>query len=142
MMAQDIVQNSFITIMKAVTNFRGDGSFAGWIRRIVANETINKIRQQRRLQLVSDEHLPEFESNNLFDGNWLDSCRDLEYLLTRLKSEARAVLLLHEIEGYNHREIAEMFGKSESFSKVTLSRAYSQLKQVAKQQEATHALIR
>ena len=142
MLAQDVVQNAFIRIMKVIKQYRGEGSFAGWIRRIIVNETINAVRQKKKIQLVTTEEVGELESRDLFDDNWLNSCRDLEYLLAKLSDEQRAVLLLHELEGYNHREIGKLYEKSESFSKVTLCRAYKKLKEIAKRQEVEYALNR
>jgi len=59
--------------------------------------------------------------------------------MVNLSVTARAVLILHEIEGYTHQEIAEIFDKTESFSKTTLSRAYSKLKHLALTQGVDYA---
>ncbi len=131
-LAEDIVQNSFIKVFRAIKKFRFNGAFAGWIRRIVSNETISRIRERTRLQLVDCELVAEPESQNLFESQWILAVKDLDHLLNQLSTTARAVVLLHEVEGYNHQEIANMFDKSESFSKVTLSRALSKLKSISK----------
>ncbi len=128
--------------MAGIGSYRNKGSFPGWIRRIVANETINRIKSESRLKLVTEETNFEPESENLFDHNWLSACRDLDNLLSHLSVTARAVLLLHEVEGYSHFEIAQLYEKSESFSKVTLSRAYNKLRQVAQEQDKSYALNR
>jgi RNA polymerase sigma-70 factor (ECF subfamily) len=75
----------------------------------------------------------------LFNYNWLESCRDIESLTCQLSNTNRAVLLLHEVEGYSHKEIAKLFDKSESFSKVALSRAYAALRQIVAKQEPIDA---
>ena len=129
-LAQDVVQDSFIKVMKSIQGFREEGAFAGWVRRIVSNETINRIRRQSHLQLVDEQQLSNLESESLFEQDWLMATRDLDGMLGKLSESARAVLVLHEIEGYNHKEIGDMFGKSESFSKVALSRAYKTLKKL------------
>ena len=140
-MAQDVVQESFLKVMKRINSYRGDGRFSAWLKQIVAHETINRIRSNRRLYLVGEDELLKNESKDLFDQNWIEACRDLEPLLARLSTTARAVLLLHEIEGYSHKEIAAFFGNSESFSKVTLSRAYAALRKlVSNQREHKNAL--
>ncbi|MCW8997229.1 MAG: RNA polymerase sigma factor, partial [Kangiellaceae bacterium] len=130
-LAQDVVQDVFIKVMKSIHSFREEGAFAGWIRRIVSNETINRIRRQNHLQLVNDEQISNLASESLFEQEWLMATRDLDSMLGKLTESARAVLVLHEIEGYSHKEIGDMFEKSESFSKVTLSRAYKALKKLA-----------
>lgn len=139
MLAQDVVQEVFIKVMQRISSFRNQGSFAGWLRRIVAHETINRIKSESRLHLVTENEIRNIESNDLFDLNWFSACRDLDGMLKHLSVTARAVLWLHEVEGYNHKEIASLYDKSESFSKVTLSRAYANLKKLALKQEQKNA---
>lgn len=129
-LAQDIVQEAFIKVFTKVNNFNCDGSFAGWIRRIVVNETINRVKSESLLRLDSDSEVVEFQSSHLFGTDWLDACSDLEFLLKELSITSRAILILHEVEGYTHKEIASFYGKSVSFSKTTLSRAYSSLMKI------------
>lgn len=138
-LAQDIVQEAFIKVINKIGNFKNEGSFAGWIRRLVVNETINRVKSQSILRLVVQDEVEEPASKDLFDFNWLITCQDLEELLKNLSTESRAVLLLHEVEGYTHKEIAGLYGKSESYSKVTLSRAYKNLQKQVKEQEKYNA---
>lgn len=130
-MAEDSVHEAFIKIMKGINQFNNKGSFAGWCRQIVTFETINRVKHLSRLTLVDDQHLDGLSDPALFDRDWLANCIDLENLISQLKPLSRAVFSLHEIEGYTHKDIARLFDKSESFSKVTLSRAYANLKQLA-----------
>ena len=138
-LAQDIVHEVFIKVIEKIENYHHKGSFSGWLRRIVANETINRIKSENRLHLVGEEQSNELESNDLFNQDWLGACRDLDKLLTQLPMTTRSVLLLHELEGYTHQEIGNLYGKSESFSKVTLSRAYQSLRNSISQQEKINA---
>jgi RNA polymerase sigma factor (sigma-70 family) len=138
-LAQDIVQEVFIKIINKIADYRDEGNFAGWIRRITSNETINRVKSESRLHLIGGEMSESCPSNDLFDHNWLSVCRDLDGLLKQLSTTSRAVLLLHEVEGYSHKEIARIFEKSESFSKTTLSRAYTSLKKIVLKQEQKNA---
>jgi len=138
-LAQDVMQDAFIKMMNKISHFRFDGAFAGWLRRIVAHETINRIRANSRVHLVGEDELLAGQTSPLFEHRWMEACSDLDKLLTRLSPNARAVLLLHEVEGYNHKEIADLFGKSESFSKVTLYRAFNALKLLIEKQEKRNA---
>ena len=133
--AEDCVHEAFIKIMKNIKKFNHQGSFAGWCRQIVTFETINRVKHLSRLTLVGDSMLERPADASLFDRDWLANCIDLEALVEQLKPLSRAVFSLHEIEGYKHKEIARMFGKSVSFSKVTLSRAYASLKELATAEE-------
>jgi len=130
-MAEDIVQESFIKMMHKIDSYRAEGLFAGWLSRIVTHETIDRIKGNTKVHLLGEEGFENEESTDLFSYNWLDACNDLDNLISNLSTTARAVFLLHEIEGFNHKEIAALFDKTESFSKVTLSRAYATLKAVA-----------
>jgi len=127
-LAQDVVQEVFIKVINKIDEYRNDGSFSGWIRRIVANESINRVKSEKRLHLVDNDETENIPSQDLFGFEWLSACKDLDVLLTTLTTTSRAVLWLHEVEGYNHKEIAQFYDKSESFSKTTLSRAYLSLR--------------
>lgn len=126
--AEDIVHDAFIKIMNNVTKFRHDGSFSGWCRRIVTYEALDRLKKSNVLHLINDVSLVDDNPIDLFQQDWLESVIDIEKLIKQLSPNYRAVFILHEIEGYNHKEIAQLFEKSESFSKVTLSRAYASLK--------------
>jgi RNA polymerase sigma factor (sigma-70 family) len=134
-LAQDIVHDVFIKVMNKIHTFQANGYFAGWLRKIVVRESINRIKVEAKIHLISDDDLHNIECTDLFNNNWLSSCHDLEALTCHLSTTSRAVLFLHEVEGYNHKEIALLFNKSESFSKVTLSRAYRTLKKTLTEQE-------
>lgn len=139
-LAQDVVQEVFIKVINKINGYRNEGHFAGWLRRIAANETINRLRSETRLHLVGDDQVENHPANSLFEIDWLNACRDLSGLLNQLNTTSRAVLLLHEVEGYSHKEIAKMYKKSESFSKITLSRAFAQLRGSVLKQEQKNAL--
>ncbi|WP_171022367.1 RNA polymerase sigma factor [Thalassotalea litorea] len=140
MLAEDIVSEVFIKAFSQLHQFRFQGPFPGWLRRIVVHESFNKIKSERKFYTTNDEEILEIETTDLFSTNWLSACIDLDYLLKQLPPKQRAVMILHELEGFKHKEIAELFGKSESFSKTTLTRAYQSLKMMVTEQEQQHAL--
>jgi RNA polymerase sigma-70 factor (ECF subfamily) len=124
-LAQEVCQEAFITMFRKLRQFRGDSPFWGWLRRIVVNHAISTIRKRPKDQpLEFLEHHGRSESAS----DRVGMAMDLESALTALGAEDRAIVWLHDVEGYNHGEIAEMFGKTESFSKTRLSRARSQLR--------------
>jgi RNA polymerase sigma-70 factor (ECF subfamily) len=129
--AQDIAQETFIKVLRNISQYKFKGSFAGWLKRIAVCAAIDHINSKNKVTLVTYEDTDLLVSNDLFNLNWLEACSDLTYLLSQLSIISRTVLVLHEVEGYNHKEIAQFYQKSESFSKVTLSRAYAQLKVLA-----------
>jgi len=135
MSAQDLVQDIFIKAMKSLGDYKFNGSFAGWLKQITVRVAIDHINRDNKINVVTDEDMTLISSNDIFDFNWLESCHDLNFLLEQLPITSRAVLLLHEVEGYSHKEIGALYQKSESFSKVTLSRAYTVLKKLVLSEE-------
>lgn len=124
-LAQEVSQEAFITMFRKLRQFRGDAPFWGWLRRIVVNHAISSIRKRPKDQPVEfQEHHGRSESAT----EQLGMAMDLESALAALGAEDRSIVWLHDVEGYNHVEIADMFGKTESFSKTRLSRARSQLR--------------
>jgi RNA polymerase sigma factor (sigma-70 family) len=124
-LAQDITQDAFINAFRRLAQFRGDAPFWGWLRRVVVNHAISAMRQQSRgVQVPLDEvhfRQPAVSSS-------CDLALDLEAALAKLNYEDRTIVWLHDVEGYNHKDIARLFGMTESFSKSRLSRARALLR--------------
>jgi RNA polymerase sigma-70 factor (ECF subfamily) len=123
--AQEVSQEAFITALGKLRQFRGDAPFWGWLRRVVVNHTISALRRGPKCDPVEFE---EHHANTKSDSEQIGMAMDLESALARLDADDRAVVWLHDVEGYNHREIADLFGKTESFSKTRLSRARARLR--------------
>ena len=126
-LSRDVTQEAFITAFRKLRQFRGDAPFWGWLRQVVVNHTISALRKLPKADVVE---LQEFHAHTDGDHERIGLSLDLESALSTLDREDRAVVWLHDVEGYNHREIAGLFGKTESFSKTRLSRARSKLRAV------------
>lgn len=122
--AEDVVQEVFLRVWSMLRGFRGDAPFGAWLKRLTANATIDIIRRNRRFDGDDAEAILETTAGTGADG---EAVVDAWSLLGRLPPRARAVLLLHEVEGYTHRELAGLFGQSESYSKSILARALKRL---------------
>jgi RNA polymerase sigma-70 factor (ECF subfamily) len=131
--AEDVVQDVFVRLFDNVRSFRGDAPFGAWLRRLVANATIDELRRRQWL-LLDPEGLPEPVAGPALTGLAEEQIEAWQ-LLMRLSPRARAVLVLHEVEGYTHRELAELFGQSESYSKSILARAIHRLQSGARAEE-------
>ena len=123
--AEDVVQDVFVRLFDNVRSFRGDAPFGAWLRRLVANATVDELRRRQWL-LLDPEALPEPVASPALTGLAEEQIEAWQMLM-RLSPRARAVLVLHEVEGYTHRELAELFGQSESYSKSILARAIRRL---------------
>ncbi len=122
--AEDIVQDVFVRVMDRVSGFRGEAPFGAWLKRTTTNATIDLARRDRRFDVDS----PQDHIERALAGNpGLDVAVDAWSLLMRLSVRERAVVVLHEVEGYTHRELAALFNQSESYSKSVLARALKRL---------------
>ena len=124
-LAQDVTQEAFITAFKRMHQYRGDSPFWGWLRRVVVNHAISALRKLPRHDAVE---LDDYMTPSTGDQNRLGQCMDLEQALAQLSDEDRMVVWLHDVEGYKHREIAKLAGKTESYSKTRLNRARARLR--------------
>ncbi len=119
--AQDILQEGFIRVFRKVDTFRGQGSFEGWIRRIMVHTSIEHYRRNSRYFMVEVEqaHGVELEATVLSSMG-----RDeILQLVNQLPVGYRTVFNLYVIEGYTHQEIGLMLDISVGTSKSQLSRA-------------------
>ena len=122
--AEDVLQETFLEVVRSIGQYRGEGHLWGWIRQIAASKALMRIRREQvREADVFDEATAAGHA-----GHNVGQALDLERALQALSDTGRAVVWLHDVEGYTHEEIAEMMGKSVSFSKSQLSRAHTKLR--------------
>ena len=121
--AEDVVQETFFEVCRSIRIYRGDGSIWGWIRSITASKALMRLRRNkyRDTDELDDQVTPMRREDTALR-------MDLEAALERLGETSRAVVWLHDVEGYTHEEIAGMMGKTVSFSKSQLARAHARLR--------------
>jgi len=122
--AEDVVQEVFLKMINTLPGFRGDAPFGVWLKRMTANATIDTLRAGQRFADEDPEALFASMASRNVDA---DLQVDAWTLFMRLPPRARAVLVLHELEGYTHKELSDLFGQSESYSKSILARALKKL---------------
>jgi len=122
--AMEVMQDTFIHAFEKLHQFRGDSPFWPWLRRVAVTQSLMRLRRERlhRFWPTRAPRLDECEPDRAGDG------LDLSLALSRLPDTARAVVWLHDVEGYTHGEIAAFMGRTESFSKTQLSRARARLR--------------
>lgn len=130
--AEDVIQEAFISVFKNIDKYRGESTFGAWVKRIVVNASINLIKK-RKLDLVEvdqaegvldDEY--ELEEESL-------SVPAIKSAIMELPEGFRAVLSLYLLEGYDHKEIGEVLGITESTSKSQFNRAKKKLREILKE---------
>ena len=126
--AEDVLQMGFIKVFQKVSEFRSEGSFEGWIRRIMVNTAIESYRKNLRTLNVVDIDEVHDQPQTTFDMSGLE-LKDLLKLVQQLSNGYRLVFNMYVIEGFSHKEIGEQLGISEGASKSQLSRARAILKE-------------
>ena len=122
--ARDILQDGYIKIFENLIHYKYEGSFEGWMRRIIVNTALEKFRSKHNLYRIDDIDLipePDADPDNE-DYSGLEAT-DLLDIIRELPPKYRMVFNLFAIEGYSHKEISEMVNISEGTSKSNLSRA-------------------
>lgn len=130
--AEDILQEGFLKVFKKMDSFRSEGSFEGWMRRIFVNTAIEHFRRKRYLLPVTERE------ENTIEGKYLSvlddlAARDIMALVQELSPGYRTVFNMYVVEGFTHKEIADILGISEGTSKSQLSRAKVILQDMVKQ---------
>ena len=132
--AEELTQQAFLQAYKKLDTFRGESCFRTWLHRVAVNAVLMRLRKRRLLKEDSLEELmdPDNRSSGwhgrdfrLSDATALRAIErvDTERVLTRLPPEFRTILILHDLEGYQHVEISALLGCSVSTSKSQLHRA-------------------
>jgi RNA polymerase sigma factor (sigma-70 family) len=121
--AEDVLQETFFEVCRSITGYRGDGSLWGWVRTIASSKALMKLRHNKYRE--GDELNEELHHVHRAETGLR---MDLEAALERLPEVSRAVVWLHDVEGYTHDEIAGMMGRTVSFSKSQLARAHTRLR--------------
>lgn len=125
-LAEDVMITAFMKVFSSLKNFKREGSFEGWIRRIMINECISNIRVRKKISFTEDENYFEESFNNV-ESQF--SVEDIQWLIDSLPDGYKIVFNLYAIEGYKHREIALLLGINEGTSKSQLSHARRILQQ-------------
>ncbi|MCW3112475.1 MAG: sigma-70 family polymerase sigma factor [Segetibacter sp.] len=127
--AEDVLQEGFIKLFNHLHSYRGEGSFEGWVRRIFVNTAIQYYRSLKPAAIDSDDIEDVLVCS---DGSALDNlyAKDLICITRDLSEGYRNVFNLYAVEGYSHKEIAEILGITESTSKSQYLRAKASIRQV------------
>jgi RNA polymerase sigma-70 factor (ECF subfamily) len=135
--AEDVFQDAMMRTFERLEDYRAEAPFGMWVRAIAVNACLMHLRSPwRRLRGLVDELGEALEwataEGPLAAGSAAPQAAiDVERLLAQLPPVARAVLWLHDIEGYSHEDIAAAVGRTTSFSKSQLARARARLRTLA-----------
>lgn len=124
--AEDVMITSFMKVFSSLKNFEHNGSFEGWIRRIMVNECISFLRVHKKVNFIEDSFCTE---ESTVDNECDLEVDAIQLLIDNLPEGYKMVFNLYAIEGFKHKEIAVMLGINEGTSKSQLSHARKILQQ-------------
>ena len=125
--AEEAMLNGFFKVFSNLKNFKGEGSFEGWIRRIMVRESISFLRQQKHIEFSVDEFDFKEESFNPVKTDM--DVAEIQQLIDALPEGYKLVFVMYAIEGYKHHEIANMLNITEGTSKSQLFKARKMLQE-------------
>ena len=128
-LAADIAQEVWIQIFRALPSYRGDSQFGTWAHRIAVNRTLNALRKTRRLANIESD-IQEDSASIEMDTDRSFLAASIEEAMTKLSPGARAVFVLHDVEGFTHEEIARELGITAGGSKSQLFKARAKLRKL------------
>lgn len=128
--AEDIVQESFIKAFQRLEQFRGDVTFGAWIKRIVVNGCIDFLKSKKQRLIELDESYMHIEEETSWEVHEDIDLETVKRALEELPDKYKYVVQLFLMEGYDHSEIAEILGISETASRTRLLRGKGRLKEL------------
>lgn len=128
--AEDVLQESFVSAFKNLKSFKGDSAFGAWLKRIVINKSLNFLKK-RTIEATSMDELPDVAEDDYVDIDEKSLTVDrIKTAMGKLPEGYRMVFSLYLFEGYDHGEIGEILGISESTSKSQFNRSKKKLKEI------------
>jgi len=129
--AKDLLQDGFIKVYTKLGEFKFEGSFEGWLKRIFINHSLEYLRKEKRQPDIINVDDAHDIASEPFHFSSIDS-RQILAQIQKLPTGYRTVINLYIIEGYSHKEIGELLGISESTSKTQLFKARQLLQKILK----------
>ena len=134
-LAEDVLQDGFVTLFTRLDTYKGEGSFEGWARKIFVTTALMNLRKKDALKMSDD-----LEAARSLKAETSSQIQNLGYkelmnMIMELPAGFRTVFNMYAIEGYSHKEIGEMLGISETTSRTQLSRARISLQNKIKERE-------
>lgn len=124
--AEEVMLTGFLKVFTRLESFKGEGSFEGWIRRIMVNESISQLRRDKKLFFKDETEI----ENSIEHVTYIESeleVEEIQKMIDSLPDGYKTVFVLYAVEGYKHGEIAELLQISESTSKSQLFKARKML---------------
>ena len=135
--AEDNLQDAFITIFKKIDQYKNKGSFEGWLKRVTINTVLQQYRKEKVFEIVNENIIDDVEIDIDEDAISIDY---LLKIIQELPDRYRLVFNLYVLDGYSHKDIADMLDINIGTSKSNLARARQILKQTIEEYKVAHSL--
>ncbi len=143
-LAEEILQDTFMEVLQKLDSYRGDAPLGAWIRTIAMNKCLMHLRSAwNRYATPLEGRVQEalvYGHAGVTQAE-AGAAMDLDQALGYLSARSRAVVWMHDVEGYTHAEIGKMMNRSTSFSKSQLSRAHSRLRDLLREPDEAQACM-
>ena len=133
--AEEVMLNGFFKAFTNLNSFKNEGSFEGWLRKIMVRESISFLRQQKPIEFSIEEIETSNDHSNVMETNL--EVNDIQQLIDELPEGYKMVFVMYAIEGYKHHEIAELLNISEGTSKSQMFKARQMLQEKLKELNTT-----
>jgi RNA polymerase sigma-70 factor (ECF subfamily) len=134
--AEDVMQESFLDAFRKIEEYKGEGSFGGWLRRIVVNNSIDSLKKRKETLPLDDVHFEQAEVTTSADEHIEYKVDEIKRAVPMLAEEHRIILSLLLFEGYDHEEIAQILNISNNTSRTRFSRAKGKLLKIMADQRS------
>lgn len=124
--AEEVMLSGFLKVFTHLSSYGAHGSFEGWIRRIMVNESISHLRREKKLRFKEESEIENSMDHVAYIKSELE-VTEIQKLIDALPTGYKTVFVLYAVEGYKHSEIAELLHISESTSKTQLFKARKML---------------
>ncbi len=128
--AEDVLQNAFVDVYTKMHSFRGDSTLGAWIKRIVINQCINELKRRKMHFAEMTENIAEPIVEHYQPASDAAAVERIKGAIDQLPNGYRVVFNLYLMEGYDHKEIAQILEISEGASKSQYSRARRKLNEI------------
>ncbi|MCG8310995.1 MAG: RNA polymerase sigma factor [Cytophagales bacterium] len=133
-LAEDVLQEAFVSAFQNIKSYRGKASFGAWLKKIVVNRAVSHLRKQHPVMVELDDRVEPKEDEKTDDLDLIFKVEMIREAIQKLPNGFRVVFSLYLLEGYDHKEISEILGISESTSKSQYNRAKKKLKDILREE--------
>ena len=132
--AEDVLQEAFVNAFQNIKSYQGKASFGAWLKKIVVNKAISYLRKQQLDMVELNERMEVHDDGAVDDMDLIMKVETIREAIQKLPNGFRVVFSLYLLEGYDHKEIAEILEISESTSKSQYNRAKKKLKDILREE--------